>query len=521
LAALSPLFMDIALSQTYLSIIFFAMGLFTSVQVIAYPLIAESNCIDNTGAATSIASVIIMGGGGVGQVVFGWLMQHHAGSIVRGYSVADFQYAMWIFPLTVITALIAEWKEDMLPWIVCVAATLFFFYEFIQGNMFASIAGNIMQDYQIQADKMAYLSSVYYVSNVMFLFVAGMVLDRFSIKKTIIMAMLLCVISTFILAFTQSFYVALICRFIMGIGSAFCFLGPVRLASHWFPPKRMALVTGVIVTIAMTGGMLAQYPLTVLVTHVGWRSAVQYVGFLGLVMLLLMAYWIQEKPKLQAKATENKMSILTAAKKAYFNLNNLRAAMYTSLMNMAIAVFGAMMGTLYLVQRLGVSTEQASMVNSMLFLGAIIGGPLIGWISDRIDLRVWPMKVGALASFLTLIVILFAPISYNIMILMFFLLGFFTSAQVISYAYVAESSSPEMTATAVSVISILTQGGYILYQNLFSSLLIHHGGMHMVNNVPVYSLEAYQYAALILPFGLLIAVMSLLGLKETYCKQWR
>lgn len=412
-------------------------------------------------------------------------------------------------------------KEEMLPWIVCFAATLFFFYEFIQGNMFASIASNIMQDYHIQADKMAYLSSVYYASNVLFLFVAGMVLDRFSIKYTIIMAMLLCVGSTFVLAFTESFYVALACRFIMGIGSAFCFLGPVRLASHWFPPQRMALVTGVIVTVAMTGGMLAQYPLTVLVTHVGWRTAVQYVGFLGLAMLMLMAWWIQEKPDTEVHPVKNKMGILTAAKKAYLNLNNLRAALYTSLMNMAIAVFGAMMGTLYLVQRLGISTEQAAMINSMLFLGAIIGGPLIGWISDRIGLRIWPMKVGVIASFLILTVILFSPVSYNVMVVMFFLLGFFTSAQVISYAYVAESSAPEMTATAVSVISILTQGGYILYQNLFSALLIRHEGMHMVNNVPVYTLEAYQYAALILPCGLLLAAIVLVSLKETYCKQGR
>ncbi|HRE33394.1 MAG TPA: MFS transporter, partial [Candidatus Berkiella sp.] len=112
-------------------------------------------------------------------------------------------------------------KSSFMPWIVCFAATLFFFYEFIQGNMFASIAANIMQDYQIQADRMAWLSSIYYLSNVLFLFVAGMVLDRFSIKNTLLVAMFLCVASTFILAQSHSFYVALFSRFITGIGSAF------------------------------------------------------------------------------------------------------------------------------------------------------------------------------------------------------------------------------------------------------------------------------------------------------------
>src|SRR3990167_11294189 len=92
-----------------------------------------------------------------------------------------------------------ERSFNWMPWIVCFSASLFFFYEFIQGNMFASIADNIMQDFNIQADKMTYLSSIYYLSNVVFLFFAGITLDRFSAKNTIVIAMLLCVISTFIL----------------------------------------------------------------------------------------------------------------------------------------------------------------------------------------------------------------------------------------------------------------------------------------------------------------------------------
>ncbi len=410
-------------------------------------------------------------------------------------------------------------KSLLLPWLVCFAATMFFFYEFIQGNMFASIAASIMQDFQIQADKMAYLSSIYYLSNVIFLFVAGMVLDRYSIKNTILIAMFFCVISTFILAYSHSFYMALFCRFITGIGSAFCFLGPVRLASHWFPPKRMALVTGAIVTVAMTGGMVAQYPLTKLVAYVGWRQAVLDIGILGFAMLVLMFFWIKERPQIAVKKEGKPIDVLTAAKKAYFNTQYLRAALYTSLMNMAIAVFGAMMGTLYLEQRLSVSSEQASVINGMIFLGAIIGSPLIGWISDKIGLRVLPMKAGVVASMFTLFAVLYLPVSYNTMAVLFFLLGLFTSAQVISYALVAESSSPAMTATAVSVISILTQGGFLVYQNLFSVLLTNYGGMHLINGIPVYQLDAYQYAATILPVGLLIAFLILWGLKETRCRQ--
>ncbi|WED43297.1 MFS transporter [Legionella cardiaca] len=420
--------------------------------------------------------------------------------------------------------MVEEYKDEkltasFLPWLVCFSASLFFFYEFIQGNMFASIADNIMHDFHVQADKMAYLSSIYYLSNVIFLFVAGFVLDRFSTKKTILFAMFLCVMSTFILANAQSFYLALFCRFVTGIGSAFCFLGPIRLASRWFPPRRMALITGAIVTMAMTGGMLAQYPLTKLVAQIGWRDALMQVGWLGTAMLLFMSFGIIEKTKDVGQKIASKISIVAAAKKAYLNPQTLKAALYTSLMNMAIAVFGAMMGSLYLVQRMGIAKEDAAVVNTMLFLGAIIGGPVLGWCSDKLGLRVLPMKIGAIASLITMLLVLYAPISLPFMEILFFLLGFFTASQVISYALVAESSSPVMTATAVSVVSILTQGGYIVYQNLFSILLMRHGEMQMINDVPVYSLGDYQFAAIILPLGLIVALIALLGLKETHCRQ--
>ena len=419
--------------------------------------------------------------------------------------------------------MIEEYQEQQsvstsafLPWVVCVSASLFFFYEFIQGNMFASIADNIMQDFHIQADKMTYLSSIYYLSNVLFIFVAGMVLDKYSPKRTILIAMTFCVLSTFVLAHAHSFYLALLCRFITGIGSAFCFLGPVRLASRWFPARRMAMVTGIIVTIAMTGGMMAQYPMAKLVTLVGWRSALMVVGWFGVAILVIMAIGIIDKDQKHSSAPSQNKTILAIAKQAYLNSQTLRAALYTSLMNMAIAVFGAMMGSLYLMQRMGISKEDAAFVNSFLFLGVILGGPVIGYISDKLGLRVLPMKWGVLLSFAIVLLVLYVPVSLGTMKILFFLLGFFTAAQVISYALVAESSQPAMTATAVSVVSLLTQGGYIVYQNLFSWLLIHHGGMQMIAGVPVYSLGDYASAALILPIGLIIAFLILFGLKETF-----
>ena len=107
LLTLLPLMMGWVLSETTLSLLCFLLGFFTSTQVISYPFIAESNRSEQVGLATALASILIMGGAGIGQLLFGWLMQYHTGLLSQTYTTADFQFAMWMFPMAALIALLA------------------------------------------------------------------------------------------------------------------------------------------------------------------------------------------------------------------------------------------------------------------------------------------------------------------------------------------------------------------------------------------------------------------------------
>ena len=151
----------------------------------------------------------------------------------------------------------------------------------------------------------------------------------------------------------------------------------------------------------------------------------------------------------------------------------------------------------------------------MLFLGSIIGGPLVGWISDQLGKRVIPMKIAAVMTLWIILCIMYAPIGKVSMGLLFFLLGLVTAAQVISYALVAESCSPQMTAMAVSAISVLTQGGYVVYQNLYSFLLIYFSA----DTAGEYGLRSFQSAAIILPLGVALAYTLIGRLRDVHARE--
>ncbi|MCZ6914266.1 MAG: MFS transporter [Rickettsia endosymbiont of Ixodes persulcatus] len=408
-------------------------------------------------------------------------------------------------------------------WIVCFSAALFFFYEFIQMNMFNAISADLMRAFSLDATELGKLSAYYFYANLLFLPVAGALLDRFSTRLIILSALLFCVVGIAGFATTHSFFLACIFRFMSGIGSAFCFLSSIRLASRWFPAKQMALVTGLIVTMAMMGGMVAQTPLTLLNQALGWRYTLLLDAGLGLMIFTIIFYFVQDCPpglKQDQKVLQLELADLGVLKSwglAYLNPQNLLCGLYTSLTNLPIALLGAIWGSLFLQQTAHLSPTEASLAPSMLFLGTIIGGPIVGWFSDKIKKRVLLMLLGALISLLLTIAIICLPklLSLTAILLLFFTLGFFTSSQVLSYPLVAESNPKNLTATSVSVVSFFAIGGYAVFQPLFGWLMDYDWQGTVINQIRIYSIGDYHRALLILPIGFCIALFAALLMKES------
>lgn len=411
--------------------------------------------------------------------------------------------------------------DKKLPWIVCFSAALFFFYEFIQMNMFNAISADLMRAFSLDATQLGKLSAYYFYANLLFLPIAGALLDRFSTRKVILSSLLICIIGIASFAVTSSFALACLFRFMSGIGSAFCFLSSIRLASRWFPAKNMALVSGLIVTMAMFGGMVAQTPLTLLTQLVGWRHALLFDAGLGALILLVIFILVQDyPPNLQQEQKHfhkelSEIGLLKSWRLAYLNPQNILCGLYVSLLNLPIALLGAIWGSLFLQQADHFSATQASLEPSLLFVGTIIGGPIVGWISDKFKKRIPFMMLGVIISQILIISIICAQgLSLMALACLFFALGFFTSSQVLGYPLVAASNPKSLTATSVSVVSFMAIGGYAVFQPLFGWLMDYNFHGAVSDQIRVYSMGDYHRALLILPIGFCIAFIATFLMRE-------
>ena len=411
-------------------------------------------------------------------------------------------------------------------WLVVLTSALFFFYIFIQMNMFNAIGPSLIQTFHLSSVRLGNLSATYFYATVIFLFPAGLLCDYCSTRRLLLFMMGLVTVSTWFFGSAHNVWQLFIARAFVGITGAFCLIACVKLASRWFSPKRMALVLGLVITLAMLGGMVAQTPFSWLISRVGWQNTINYDVALGVLIFILLFLFVRDYPKgydikAEKSKVENQIKFWPAIKRVLKNKQNWLAGLYTSLINLPIMLLGAIWGATYLVQVEKLSYPQATSVSSMLFLGSIVGCPLIGWISDSIKRRKLPMIIGALLCLVNIAAIIYLP-QLNLYLLfgLFFLLGLLTSVQVLGYPLLVESNSLRLTARAQGVSSILIMAGGFT-QPLFGWLMNLHWDHKIVNNLPVYTRADFLWGMSIMSIAFVIAFVIACLTRETHCEHPR
>lgn len=413
-----------------------------------------------------------------------------------------------------------------LAWVVTLTSTLFFFYAFIQMNFFNTINTDLREAFHLNAVQIGQLFSMYFYANFLFLFPAGNLLDRYSTRKLMLVSLTITTVGAFMFAAADQYWMAAMGRFLVGGGGAFCFLSCMRVASRWFPPHRMALVTGVLVTMGMLGGLVAQAPFAMLTELVGgFRNALTLDAILGVVIIVAVFLIVQDRPPDAHEEAHHEhqqlkqLGVWGCIKMAALNPQNWLGGIYTALMNLPVFILGGLWGVLYLTDVHHLSEDQAHFAATIFFIGVIAGSLLFGWISDFMERRVLPMVAGAILSLIIIAILMFVPnLSIPVVITLFTLIGFATSSQVLTYPTIAELNPIYLTSTAVSIDSLCIMASGFIIPPLFGWLMEHAGSHEVVNGISVYSAQNYNVAMCIVPISFVVALGISFLIRETYCR---
>ncbi len=396
-------------------------------------------------------------------------------------------------------------------WTLWSIAAVFYAYEFIHRVVPSILTDELRVGLSINDHQLGTIGAMYFYAYAAFQLPAGVLIDRFGAKKLLVTASAVLTLGSFIFASTTSFHVAQMSRFLIGMGSAFAFIGCLKIGAQWLTMSSFPLVIGLTNLCGTLGALSGGKPMSYLVNEFGWREMLMQLSFVGLVITLVLLIFLQDKPTPTEQTGEAQPGLLTGLITVMKNPQSWIIALYGMLLVAPIAAIPEMWGVEYLKVAYELPATQAAGITHTIFVGTAIGGPLIGWIMTHQIEEVDFMMVASLGALILLCMFLYwvnMPIT-NLYIVLFSF-GLLTANMLLCFSLITECHPPWAQGAAIGFINMVIMAGGGLAQDrvgwLLNKLRAQHEG--------IYLLEDYHIALSVLPLCLLAAIGLTLFIKQ-------
>jgi sugar phosphate permease len=411
------------------------------------------------------------------------------------------------------------------PWFIWLIASLFFFFNYMNQVVPAVMGQDLMQAFNINAVMLGTIAAVYFYSYGIFQIPIGIIEDHYGAHRPLSIAAAVAAIGALIFAFAQNSEQAIFARILIGFGTGFSFISCLKLVSNWFPSKYFGTLVGLTNTMGMLGAFVGVGVMTKIVHVTGWRSSLVILGCIGIILAILIFIIVRDHPKKSITWEESHVNNKRGSKKIFSDVLHVIksgqfwcAGIYAATINTMFTALGALWGTVFLVKAEYISQVDAGFLSSMIFVGAIPGSLFFGWFSDKIKRRKMPMILASAVGAVLLGILLYTPginliLSYTLL----FLLGFFCSGNVIAFSLAHDIRPPGSAGISLGFINLFLIGGSALFQPLIGYLL-GCNSLKKVSDITNYTLSDYRFALTSIFIALLVATLSTIFIKETYCK---
>ncbi len=339
----------------------------------------------------------------------------------------------------------------------------------------AIIAPDLQRDLMVSAAQLGTLNAAFFYFFALMQLPLGLLLDRFGARLTITVLGLAGSIGAWLFAGADGFNGATLGRALLGLGMAANLMGAMKLFTRWFSPRQFATLTGVVLAMGSLGSMFAATPLALMVDQLGWRWSFRIIGGLtALVTLLFFWLALEHPPGASGAATTReegpKMSLLQSIK-ALIKSRDYWLIAWTGFLRYGsfMAIFSLWVGP-YLIQGLRMSPVKAGNFLLLVNIGFILGGPLGGWLSDKLlrsRKRVVVLGLASLSAVLLGLSQGLGGLNEVMLGLLLFLFGLTSPIGMVSFAHIKEVMPPSMTGTSVTGINLFFHlGGAVFLQTM-------------------------------------------------------
>lgn len=402
-----------------------------------------------------------------------------------------------------------------------------FFLVFVHRYSVAAVADNLSSRVPmglgLTGTALGNLASSYFLIYAIMQIPTGLLADSIGPRLSASAGMLVAALGAALAGLAPSYALLVIGRCLVGMGTAVIYVCTLRFQAEWFSLRHFSTMTGLTTVAGNIGAITAATPLALLVLWAGWRGSFLLLGSLSFVACILLFLMVRDTPGdagvgSTARRTRPEPQGLWRALIAV--IRNRSTWLYFLIYFGAGAAtfsFNGLWGMPYLMQVYGLTKDLASSRVLFVSLGVVFGGPLWGWVSDRLGRKKPIIALGAAVQ-TVLWVALLSPwggkLPLPLLPIVLFLIGLFSIAFVLAFAGTKESNNPRYSGTAISVVN---SGGFLggaIANTLVGMALDAQWVGQAVNGARVYSLAAFHRAFILYPVMVGLAFVAACLLPE-------
>ena len=422
-------------------------------------------------------------------------------------------------------AVLGKFPPASLAWLVWGLGACLYLIAFYQRVAPAVITKELAREFALSAAALGNLSAFYFYSYVVVQIPTGLLADRWGPRRVLAVGAAVTAAGTLLFALAPSVTWANAGRLAIGAAGGVAFVSMLKLASHWMPWRRYALVSGVALLMGVVGATLAGVPLRALVDAFGWRAVM--VASAVVTSAVAVAIWlvVRDDPVERGYASYypeptahgREAGLVALLGEALSHRNTWLLFFASGGFSCIVLTFAGLWGVPYLVTVRGFSATQAAATGSAMLVAFAAASIAYGPISERIGRRKPVMLTGLAVTMALWALVVFVPMSPAALVAALIGVGIASASFILTFAFAKESVPAHLGGTASGIANMGVMLGGMVMQPLIGVILDGHWEGALADGVRIYGEDAYRGGFALMLAWSALAMGLVAATKESFC----
>lgn len=414
-------------------------------------------------------------------------------------------------------------KYSYYKWLVWSLLSLAFIIVFIHRFGIAAIADDLSRTLHLTGVQLSNLAGVNFYAYALMQIPAGVMVDYIGPRKVAAGGMFLAGMGSILFAQAENMALAISGRLVVGIGVSIIFVSLMKIQAEWFKPREFSTMSGLTSLVGNLGSIIATAPLAFFALWIGWRQTFQILGYISLAICGLIYLLVRNRPAelglgefSEKLALKTEIPLWDGVKQVLNNRDTWPSFFALGGFVAPVMTFLGVWGISYLMQVHQLSKKMASNCTFYIAVGIMIGGPIVGLVSDKLGMK-RKLLLGSAIIYTAVWAFLIywgERLATHLLPMIFFIIGFLNIFHILAFTNVKEVNHPRLTGIATSVVN---GGEFILAAivNLLTGMILDFFWRgQLVNGVRYYSPTAYKVGFSLFILSGLLAIISASLMKE-------